>query len=155
MHVQHAINTHHESVCHVALCCLCLHWDLCSTGFCDTLHMHICDFTMDQKASIKLCVRIRKSATETLEMLQQTYRRSNEPLRCFEWHPCAKRGRMLSSRQSHWSANATQNTSLGLCWQHSHLTVHDYVNPDRLVHLIEICSVLLISVAAAVKGKFT
>lgn len=80
---------------------------------------------------------------------------SNEPLMCFEWHSCAKRGRKLSSRQSHWSANATQNTSPGVCWQHSHLTVHDYVSPDRLVHLIEIRSVLLISVAAVVKGKFT
>lgn len=64
-----------ESLC--PMTSLCEHQELCYTHFCNKVHMYICDFTMDlklvQRANIKFCIKLGKSATETLEMLQQAY----------------------------------------------------------------------------------
>ncbi|XP_050934319.1 zinc finger protein 280D [Lates calcarifer] len=65
---------------------------------CDHLQERICDVTMDlkleQRANIEHCVRLGKSARETLKMLKKAY--GNEAMsraRCFEWHSRFKRGR--------------------------------------------------------------
>ena len=52
------------------------------------------DLKLEQRASVKFCVKLEKSATETFEMLQQAY--GNEAMsraRCFEWHSRFKSGR--------------------------------------------------------------
>ncbi|PSN51802.1 hypothetical protein C0J52_10895 [Blattella germanica] len=52
------------------------------------------DSKLEQRANIKICVNLRKSATETYEMLKEAY--GNEAMsrtRCFERHSCFKSGR--------------------------------------------------------------
>ena len=76
----------------------CDHRVLCYGRFCDPLHGHICDFTMDckleQRANIKFCVKLGKSATETFDTIRYVY--GNEAVSrvtCFEWHARFKSGR--------------------------------------------------------------
>ena len=62
--------------------------------------MLICDYSTDlkieQRANIKFCVKLGKSATETLEMLRQAYDKEvMSRTRCFEWH-----SRFMSGRTS-------------------------------------------------------
>ena len=52
------------------------------------------DFKHEQRVNIKFCVKLGKSATETLEMLQLAY--GDDAMsrsRCFEWHARFKSGR--------------------------------------------------------------
>ena len=53
------------------------------------------DLRLEQRASIKFCVKLRKSATETFDMLQPAYGDdAMSRARCFEWHSRFKNGRM-------------------------------------------------------------
>lgn len=52
------------------------------------------DTRLEQRANIKFCVKLRKSATETFEMLQQAYGDdAMSRARCFDWHSRFKNGR--------------------------------------------------------------
>ena len=52
------------------------------------------DTRLEQRANIKFCVKLRKSATETFEMLQQAYDDdAMSRARCFDWHSRFKNGR--------------------------------------------------------------
>jgi hypothetical protein len=45
------------------------------------------DVKLEQRANIKLCVKLGKSGAETFEMIRRAY--GNETMshvRCFEWH---------------------------------------------------------------------
>jgi len=86
----------HHSACRGAS--LCEHWKLHNTSVCHHACLHICDFSMDvkleQRASIKFCVKLGKSGAETFEMIRHAY--GNEAMsraRCFEWNARFKRGR--------------------------------------------------------------
>ncbi|XP_060772238.1 uncharacterized protein LOC132883075 isoform X2 [Neoarius graeffei] len=85
-----------ESVCCVTsrgegqdLCCMRSYDDVC-----------ICDFTtmnlkLEQRANIKFCVKLGKSARETLALLHQVYgNKTMSRVRCFEWYSRFKRGRL-------------------------------------------------------------
>lgn len=64
----------------------CQYWDMCYTCFCDYVHMYVINFTMDQRANIKFCIKREESAMETLEMLQKVF--GDEAIswaRCSEW----------------------------------------------------------------------
>ena len=68
--------------------------------FCDYVNLVNCDFSIDLKlkqgGNIKFFVKLGKTATQTLERLQQTD--DNEAMSqagCFEWHLGVKRGRTL------------------------------------------------------------
>ena len=65
---------------------------------CDHMHGHICDFIMycklEQRANIKFCVKLGKSATKSFGIMHHAY--GNEAMshvRCFEWHTPFMSGR--------------------------------------------------------------
>ena len=69
----------------------CEHAELCLARFSENVHVLICDYSMDlkleQRANIKCCVKLGKSATETLEMLKQAYdKEAMSRARYLEWH---------------------------------------------------------------------
>jgi hypothetical protein len=53
------------------------------------------DGKIEQRACIKFCVKLGKSATETLEMLCEAFRKHSLSLTAvFEWHSCFKAGQV-------------------------------------------------------------
>jgi hypothetical protein len=65
---------------------------------------HVGVFKMDQRAAIKFCVKLKKTATETFEMLKSEYgeeflSRTN----VFEWHKRFKEG-PESLQDDEWKA---------------------------------------------------
>ena len=69
------------------------------------------DTRLEQRANIKFCVKLRKSATETFEMLQQAYGDdAMSRARCFEWHSRFKNGR-TSLKDDERSGRLSTSTS--------------------------------------------
>jgi hypothetical protein len=60
------------------------------------------DGKMKQRVCIKFCVKLGKSATETLEMLREAFvEHSLRPTVIFEWHSHLKAGRVSEIGRAH------------------------------------------------------
>ena len=98
------------------------------------------DTRLEQRANIKFCVKLRKSATETFEMLQQAYGDdAMSRARCFEWHSRFKNGR-TSLEDDERSGRPSTSTSPEIVHE-----VERIVQEDRRTTISELADQLQVS----------
>jgi hypothetical protein len=70
------------------------------------------DGKIKQRVCIKFCVKLSKSATETLEMLREALREhSLSQITVFEWHSCFKHGQVSVEDDKHSGRPSTSKTT--------------------------------------------
>ena len=91
--------------------------------------------TIEQRINIKFCVKLRKTATETLKMLRGVYGDSSTfKTRVFEWHKRFVEGMedVENDRKSERSCTFSIDTNIGKVWQldrsDRRLTFHSIAN---------------------------
>lgn len=81
---------------------------------------------LEQRANVKFCVKLGKSATETLHMMQQVYGdAAMSRARCFEWHACFKSGRTSLEDDERSGRPSTSSTLENV------ETIRQFVHEDR------------------------
>jgi hypothetical protein len=72
----------------------------------------VTDGKIKQRVCIKFCVKLSKSATETLEMLRETFGdHSLSWTAVFDWHLCFKAGRVSTEDDKHSGRPSTSRTT--------------------------------------------
>ncbi|XP_041372645.1 protein GVQW3-like [Gigantopelta aegis] len=98
------------------------------------------DCKLEQRANIKFCIKLGKSATETFDMIRYVY--GNEAMsraRCFEWHARFKSGRTSLDDDKRSGRTSTSSTPENV------ETIRRLVHGDRRRFINDIAAIIDVS----------